>query len=233
MCRWRYMSYQSEWTRPLCITSYAFSMWLHYRHTPAAVCAIWTCRCIIMPVLHPAGVASCQSEWARLLWVPLQKHSVGGYTINILSRLCVLEWTCLLCVLSVRVCSPLSRGRPTSAVCVTSEAFSRWLHYQYTSTTACAICTCWCIVMTVYDACVASCQFEWTRPLCITSEALCRWLHYQYAPTVVCAWMDLSAVCAVSQWCQLLHQDGTASGWYCIMLFQQQVVCVCHFRSIL
>ena len=142
-------------TSAVSATSEAFCRWLHYWYTPAAVCVICTCRCIVMSVLHPARVVSCQSEWARPPCVPLQKHYVGGYTINMLPWLCVLEWTCLLCVLSVRVCSPLSHGRPTSAVY------------------------------------------------------------------------------AVSQSCRLLHQDCTASCWYCIMLFQQQVVCVCHFRSIL
>jgi len=191
-------------------------------YSRSCVCIICTCRCIIMPVLHPAGVASCQSEWARLLWVPLQKHSVGGCTINILSRLCVLEWTCLLCVLSVRICSPLSRGHPTSAVCVTSEAFSRWLHYQYTSTTACAICKCWCIVMSVYDACVASCQSEWACLLCVPLQK-----HYVGGYTI----NMFPRLCVLERTCLLCMLSVNRVG-YCIRMVLHQVGTVsCCFSS--
>jgi len=198
-------------------------MWLHYLLTPATVCAIWTCWCIIMPVLHPAGVASYQSEWARPLWVPLQKHSVGGCTINILLRLCVLEWTCLLCVLSVRVCSPLSRGRPTSAVCVTSEAFSRWLHYWYTPAAVCVICTCRCIVMSVlHPARVVSCQSEWARPPCVPLQK-----HYVGGYTInMLPWL------CVLEWTCLLCMLSVNRVGYCIRMVLIQVGTVsCCFSS--
>ena len=75
----------------------------------------------------------------------------------------------------------------TSAVSATSEAFCRWLHYQYTLTVVCA----W---MDLSALCaVGPCLFTIiTRSsnvccVCVTSEAFSRWLHYQYTSTTACA----------------------------------------------
>jgi len=145
-------------TSAVSATSEAFCRWLHYQYTFTVVCLNGL---VCSVCCRSAFVHRYHTVVQRLLCVSLQKHSRGGCTINMLPRLCVLEWPCLLCMLSVNRAGYCIRivlhqvGTVSCCfssrlcVCATSEAFYRWQHCQYTPTVVCTICKCQCIIIPV------------------------------------------------------------------------------------